>query len=288
MVQTYREALQCEAVRERCSPARRTPMVFGQPQRLGRAAGRGAAGRRAAATPALRRELRDRGVRAAPATRRQLDGAAVRVDRRRRLAARPGARGGDQRPLLLGAVRAPGEVEHRGAGRPARPGLVPAQLRVRQRRRGGGADADALSRLGAQRRRRAALARKTEWRERRRSSTVASGQRMLATDARRARRCSTCARSCCEPAPRRRRRTAAARRHDRSTCADRLQPALLDRLTDDDPGDTRRDRRRSASCRKRSCAQAVLRDLAWLFNARAAARAARRRADAARWPTASV
>ncbi|MET0210995.1 MAG: type VI secretion system baseplate subunit TssE [Burkholderiaceae bacterium] len=47
---------------------------------------------------------------------------------------------------------------------------------------------------------------------------------------------------------------------------DRLQPALLDRLTDDDPtrGDEGEERRVMSKTQLR---QAVLRDLAWLFNA---------------------
>lgn len=47
---------------------------------------------------------------------------------------------------------------------------------------------------------------------------------------------------------------------------DRLQPALLDRLTDDKPGQrSETDERRVMS--KAQLRQAVLRDLAWLFNA---------------------
>lgn len=46
---------------------------------------------------------------------------------------------------------------------------------------------------------------------------------------------------------------------------DRLQPALLDRLTDDDPGNTRdADERRVLN--KAQLRQAVLRDLGWLLN----------------------
>jgi type VI secretion system protein ImpF len=47
---------------------------------------------------------------------------------------------------------------------------------------------------------------------------------------------------------------------------DRLQPALLDRLTDESPSDSREaeDRRVMSKAQLR---QAVLRDLAWLFNA---------------------
>lgn len=47
---------------------------------------------------------------------------------------------------------------------------------------------------------------------------------------------------------------------------DRLQPALLDRLTDDDPDSDEEPRERRVMSRKR-LREAVLRDLAWLFNA---------------------
>lgn len=47
---------------------------------------------------------------------------------------------------------------------------------------------------------------------------------------------------------------------------DRLQPALLDRLTDDDPGSTV-DSPDSAVMSRQRLRQAVLRDLGWLFNA---------------------
>lgn len=51
-----------------------------------------------------------------------------------------------------------------------------------------------------------------------------------------------------------------------SEVRDRLQPALLDRLTDDAPGQkTEADERRVMS--KGQLRQAVLRDLSWLFNA---------------------
>jgi type VI secretion system protein ImpF len=50
------------------------------------------------------------------------------------------------------------------------------------------------------------------------------------------------------------------------TPQERLQPALLDRLTDDEPGTTQEPRERRVMS-KRRLRQAVLRDLAWLFNA---------------------
>lgn len=47
---------------------------------------------------------------------------------------------------------------------------------------------------------------------------------------------------------------------------ERLQPALLDRLTDDEPG-TKSEGRESRVLSKSRMRQSVLRDLAWLFNA---------------------
>ena len=49
------------------------------------------------------------------------------------------------------------------------------------------------------------------------------------------------------------------------TPQERLQPALLDRLTDDEPGERAESRERRVMSRNRM-RQAVLRDLAWLFN----------------------
>ena len=53
---------------------------------------------------------------------------------------------------------------------------------------------------------------------------------------------------------------------DQLTPQDRLQPALLDRLTDDEP-DKKQEPREQRVMSKRRLRQAVLRDLAWLFNA---------------------
>ena len=47
---------------------------------------------------------------------------------------------------------------------------------------------------------------------------------------------------------------------------DRLQPALLDRLTDDEP-DKKQEPREARVLSKRRLRESVLRDLAWLFNA---------------------
>lgn len=57
------------------------------------------------------------------------------------------------------------------------------------------------------------------------------------------------------------------------TPQDRLQPALLDRLTDDQPDKTQETRERRVMS-KAQLKQAVLRDLAWLFNASRLERAA--------------
>jgi type VI secretion system protein ImpF len=51
-----------------------------------------------------------------------------------------------------------------------------------------------------------------------------------------------------------------------STFKDRLQPALLDRLTDDQPDHKQEPRENRAITRSR-LRQAVIRDLTWLFNA---------------------
>ena len=47
---------------------------------------------------------------------------------------------------------------------------------------------------------------------------------------------------------------------------DRLQPALLDRLTDDDPTNPTSRRWRCVSSAAPRMREAVLRDLSWLFN----------------------
>ena len=47
---------------------------------------------------------------------------------------------------------------------------------------------------------------------------------------------------------------------------ERLQPALLDRLTDDEP-DKKQEPREARVLSKSRLRQSVLRDLAWLFNA---------------------
>ena len=52
---------------------------------------------------------------------------------------------------------------------------------------------------------------------------------------------------------------------DRAAAQDQLQPALLDRLTDDEP-DKKLEPRQQRVISKRKLREAVLRDLTWLFN----------------------
>lgn len=73
MVQTYREALNCEVLRGEVFAGRRTPLIFGDPEEwialLLQALGADAEGRRD-----LAQELRERAFEAAPATSGTLDG----------------------------------------------------------------------------------------------------------------------------------------------------------------------------------------------------------------------
>ena len=152
MAQTYGDAVRCEAIRDDVFEGKKSPMIFGQPEQWLALlieslllAGRG------------EHERIQRAARPAPSTkrrhRRRYRRPAVRLDRRRRFAARPGARGGHQRPLLLGAVLAVDQDRPRTAGRPARHGLDAGAPPVRERRRVGGAHSDPLSRVGGGRRR---------------------------------------------------------------------------------------------------------------------------------------
>ena len=68
------------------------------------------------------------------------------------------------------------------------------------------------------------------------------------------------------PAARRRRRTSPTIMAEQLLPQDRLQPALLDRLTDDEP-DKKQEPREARVLSKSRMRQSVLRDLAWLFNA---------------------
>ena len=56
-----------------------------------------------------------------------------------------------------------------------------------------------------------------------------------------------------------------SRMADAAPSQDRLQPALLDRLTDEEP-DRKLEPREQRALSKARLRQAVLRDLAWLFN----------------------
>ena len=123
---------------------------------LGRVAGRGACRPTRAATSISRRKLRSDAFDCRAGHGRHARRRAVRMDRRCRFAPRPGARGGGQRPLRLGAVRRPRQGQHRGAGRPPRPGLGAGASHPGQRRRNGRAAAVSLCRLGGAGRRRAA------------------------------------------------------------------------------------------------------------------------------------
>ena len=105
MAQMYGEAVRCEAVRDEVFDGQEIADDLRRARAVAGAAHRVAAARRAAANTSDREQLRARAFDEAPAIRRRHRWTAVRVDRRRRLAAGPGARSGHQRPLLLGAVR---------------------------------------------------------------------------------------------------------------------------------------------------------------------------------------
>ena len=114
-----------------------------------------------------------------------------------------------------------------------------------------------------------ALARKTVWEEMAPDTHRGLGQRIIATDA--------------DDVPLMEVRTIRARRASAATGRrtrtlrpaimaepllpqDRLQPALLDRLTDEEP-DKKQEPREARVLSKSRMRQSVLRDLAWLFNA---------------------
>ena len=125
MAQTYREAIRCELYRAEVFAGRRQPSLLGTPPGLDgpllealklladgpRRRGRDAARRRA------RRRARDR----RHDRRRRL-----RVDRGHGLAHRADLRGLRRRQVRLDSVRALRRAQDRAAGRPARPGVVPA------------------------------------------------------------------------------------------------------------------------------------------------------------------
>ncbi len=182
MVNTYREALKCETVREAVFSGRTTPMVFGQPQawvatliEALQAEARGDA--------ALGARLRSDALDAAPTSTGKHRRGRFRVDRRRRFASRPGARGGDQRPLCLGAFHRARQGDHRGASDLRDLVWAPAHLwfvnggdavaLVPARYSGTAAEGDASLQM----------ARKTEWLEIGPEHYRGLGQRILTTSA---------------------------------------------------------------------------------------------------------
>ena len=259
----------CETLRLQVFAGHKAPMLFGEPEAwvalLIEALlrdGRGEARCRRAAARA--------GARAGAGHRRRARRPAFRMDRRRRHPARPDARGGHQRPLLLAAVEPPVAGRDRPAGRPARRGLdagalrssataarssalIPTRYPDTDLAAGGAAGAGAARPTGA---------------KRGRGGSRGLGQRLLATDARRlgadgrARRSrSTPSRPDAAPPA-----TTPAHGHRPATPQDRLQPALLDRLTDDDAGSPQPRRVESRVISRSRLRELVLRDLAWLFN----------------------
>ena len=196
MVNTYRQAVQCEAVREAVFAGKTTPHVFGQPQAwvawLAEALAADAPWRRRRG----RREAARAGARSRAGHCRQRSTASLRLDRRWRLAPRPGARSHHQRPLLLGAVRRAGQGERRSADRSARHGLVGRAARVHQRRADGGAAAHALRRLRAKQRRRAATGAPHRVDGARAAISSAAWASACWRPTRRSWACSRCARSC--------------------------------------------------------------------------------------------
>ena len=105
MVETYREALRCEALRRDVFDGKRSPLVLGEPHDwlalMIEALRVDAEGRPDAAAELRAARARGRAGHLGQARRR-----ALRLAGRRRLAPRPGDRGHRQRQVLLGAVRA--------------------------------------------------------------------------------------------------------------------------------------------------------------------------------------
>ena len=129
MVAMYRDAIRCEVLRKKVFSGQTSPLLFGEPEQWLALlieslllSGRG----QEKESAALRAQAFDGCARIAGGCRRP----AVRMDRRCRLAPRASPRGGDQRPLLLGAVRATGSRGDRSAYRLARHGLAAGPSRV--------------------------------------------------------------------------------------------------------------------------------------------------------------
>ena len=127
-------ALRCELLRAAVFEGKRSPMVFGQPDEwlamLIESMLQSGQGASDLVAPARGTRLRGRAGHQRADQRR-----ALRMDRRRRFAPRPGARSDGQRPLLLDPVQPPEQHLDRRADRSARPGLAAGAHFVQQRRR---------------------------------------------------------------------------------------------------------------------------------------------------------
>ena len=147
---------------------------------------------------------------------------AVRLAGGCRHAPRPGARGNRQRSLCLVADEQPAQPQGRGAERPARPGLAAGRTDPGQRRRHRRAAA------GATRKPSSTATTPRAWGARPNGWTAACRSASGCSSPMPARpRCSTCVSW-----------TSSRRTPDMAelTLQERLQPSLLDRLTDDEPG----------------------------------------------------
>ena len=287
MAQIYGEAVRCEAIRDEVFDGKKSPMIFGEPEQWLAlliesllVAGRGE-------PAALAASCGRRAFDEAPAVDRRHRRPAVRLDRRRRLAPRPGARSGHQRPLLLGAVLAADARSRIEAPEDLRDVVwMPAHLQfenggesvalIPTRYPGSEASDDGLI----------ALARKTVWEE------IAAGHAPRPRPA--------------HPRDRRRRRAAHGGAHDladgatasRRRCPrrgpwltsslpqERLQPALLDRLTDDEPDKKQEPREARVMSQARGCAGGAARSR--LAVQRHPARSGQRPGEARRYARRSV
>ncbi len=133
MAQTYGEAVRCEAIRRDVFAGKKSPMVFGEPEQWLAlliesllVAARGDAARSS--------ELRLRAFDEAGTVVGNNQRPTIRMDGGCRLPPWAGARGCDQRTVLLGSVRASERRHHRGARRPARHGLDASPPAIRERR----------------------------------------------------------------------------------------------------------------------------------------------------------
>ena len=224
MVQTYREALRCEVLRAEIFAGKRTPLVFGDPEPwlalLMQALKLTGAGNDEAA------RLAGAGLRGGPGASAEHRRPALRVDRRRRRPSGAGARGDRQRPLLLDPVRPHPRDSTRGPADLRDVVWTPAQFSwanegkavglIPTRYAGASHEDDAIK-----------LARKTEWDVRARSTSDSASACWppIETNI----RCSNPGHRAGEPG-------AGRGAEPWLSCPEeRLQPSLLDRLTDDDP-----------------------------------------------------